>query len=499
VNIRRRFMAAIAVPVIAALLLVNGCGQKVTAQDIQGVLQALDGKDIVVQLDDGSTIRVRIESDQVPAKINDLMEKQVTVEVKDVAGGRTLTRIEERKGREDENRNRSLEDFHSSGVIQSKGQDAWVVGGKTFKVNNRTMLDQGLNVGGLARVEFVTLQDGSMLALKIETDEAKEDRFIGGIQSKSASSWVIGGKTFKIDQKTRLEGILDIGVVAEVRFVSQADRSMLATKIAAEEPEDDRFTGIVQSKSASQWTVGGNVFKADANTRLDAGLEVGTMVRVEFIRQQDGSLLALKIETVGRDDFHFTGIVQSMGANSWVISGKTFKADGNTRLDDGIEVGTTVRVEFVAQADGSNLATEIETGGQEELRFTGVVERKGADAWVVMGRTFKVNAATRIEQDADVGKQVRVDFVKLPDGSDLATRIKEDKQGKAGELRFNGAVQSKAATAWKIGGKIFKVDSNTRIDQGLEVGSAVRVEFVTQQDGSFQALRIEKESGRGKG
>ncbi|MBI2957659.1 MAG: hypothetical protein HYY32_02330 [Chloroflexi bacterium] len=486
-------------PVVSALVLVaGGCGRQVSGEEIRGLLQALDGREIVIRLDDGSIVRVRVEEAQAPAGVRDLVEKQVRVEVRTSDGARVMSKIEERRGREDENRARGLEDFHFTGVIQSISSDAWVIGTKTFKVDSRTTLDRGLSVGMLARVEFVVLQDGSMLALEIETDAAKEGRFTGTVESKSVSSWVVGGKTFAIDQKTRLRGILDVGAVVKVEFVKRADGSMLATKIEAEEPEDDHFTGKIESKSATQWTIGGKTFKVDASTKLDSGLNIGTLARVEFIRQQDGSLLALEIETAGRDDFHFAGVVQSIGADAWVIGGKTFKVDSNTVIDQGIEVGVMVRVEFVAQPDGSNRATEIETGGQEELRFTGIAERKGADAWVVMGRTFKVNAATRIERDADVGKQVRVDFVRLPDGSDLATRIKEDRQGKPGESRFSGTVEAKAATAWTISGKTFKVDNNTRIDDRLVVGSRVRVEFVIQQDRSFLALRLERDSGGGR-
>ncbi|MBI4312538.1 MAG: hypothetical protein HY681_12270, partial [Chloroflexi bacterium] len=58
---------------------------------------------------------------------------------------------------------------------------------------------------------------------------------------------------------------------------------------------------------------------------------------------------------------------------------------------------------------------------------------------------------------------------------------------------------SKSATQWVIGAMAFKVDANTRIDQGIEVGATVKVEFVMQADGSRLARKIERDTSQGAG
>ncbi|MBI2851070.1 MAG: CHRD domain-containing protein [Chloroflexi bacterium] len=61
--------------------------------------------------------------------------------------------------------------------------------------------------------------------------------------------------------------------------------------------EDQKFTGKIESMTAGSWVIGGKTFKVDASTVLDSGLAVGVNVKVEFITQPDGSLLAKEIET----------------------------------------------------------------------------------------------------------------------------------------------------------------------------------------------------------
>lgn len=415
-KIQRRFWPLLAGFALAALVVTVNC-QGVKTEDIQGLLQAVEGKEVVVRLEDGNTVKITVENPQSAAQ--QLVGKEVRLKVQ-----------------VDANNVRRLEDVRAlgekakfTGVIQSIGKDSWVIGGRTFKANANTRLDGGLAAGVTARVEFVTLTDGSLLATEIETDEEK-DNFRGSVQTIGADAWVIGGQTFKISPATR----------------------------------------------------------------IDPGLAAGAAVRVQFSTQSDGSLLAIKIQNEMAQD-RFSGTIQSISAGSWVIGGRTFKVNAATRLDDGLIAGAKARVEFVTLADGSMLATEIETDEAEE-RFSGTVQSIGADSWVIDGRTFKVSAATRIDPGIAAGMRAKVRFIAATDGSMLATRIQEDRRGPSREDDFSGKVESISPTAWVIGGKTFKVTTVSRVDPGLAVGSDVRVRFATLSDGSMLASRIQQERGR---
>ncbi len=130
--------------------------------------------------------------------------------------------------------------FFFIGTIESMSVDAWVIGGQIFRVNEDTKLDEGLVIGVLAEVEFDTLPDGSMLANEIENKE--EIFYIGIVHSIGADAWAIGGYTFKVDKATKLDAGLAVGVLANVEFDTMPDGSMLATEI-----ETDALDTVRQS------------------------------------------------------------------------------------------------------------------------------------------------------------------------------------------------------------------------------------------------------------
>lgn len=64
-----------------------------------------------------------------------------------------------------------MEDAHFSWELESMSDDVYVVDGVEFIVDDATELDESLDVGDIVDVEYVEQEDGSFLALEIETDE----------------------------------------------------------------------------------------------------------------------------------------------------------------------------------------------------------------------------------------------------------------------------------------------------------------------------------------
>ncbi len=149
-------------------LMLPACGSDdVKAEDIQGLLQAISGKEGVVTLSDGSTVSITLKDDKAIAEAQKLVGQEVTARVR--ADDKRLIKLSD-----------AGEDANITGKIESIGADTWTIGGKTFKVDAKTMLDGGLVVGAQARVEFVTMPDGSLLATEIQTD-ADDDKFAGAV------------------------------------------------------------------------------------------------------------------------------------------------------------------------------------------------------------------------------------------------------------------------------------------------------------------------------
>lgn len=493
-------------PVLTVSLLFSSvaCGADITTEDLQGLLQSMEGKEMVITLDDGTIVRIRVESSLTESQ--GLVGEQVSVRVRLENGIRELEEVE-RRG----------EDSHFSGTIESMSADSWVIGGRTFQVNATTELDGGLAVGVLARVEFLTLDDASLLATEIETDE-EDEHFNGIIESISTDAWVIAGQTFRVSSATRLDEGLAVGVLARVEFTSMPDGSMLAIEIETDEDDDNHFSGTIESMSADNWVIGGRTFQVNAATVLDNGLAIGVPVRVEFITLEDGSLLATEIET---DEIRFFGVVESIGTDAWVVGGQTFQVNAATRIENGLAVGTKVRVRFTMMND-SMLATRIEvdkSGRGNQQEFRGTIESIGTDAWIIDERTFLVNEDTELEDGLAVGIKAKVKFIMM-DGSIKAIRIRVDKSGREDQNDDNGirddqndgmeaeneseggenahfiggVIESMSADTWIIGGRTFKVDSTTILDDGLVVGVEARVEFITLPDGSLLATEIETDA-----
>lgn len=122
------------------------------------------------------------------------------------------------------------EDVSVGGPITTLDNATVVVGGQTFKIGPATRVDSGLAAGVAAKVEFVTLSDGSMLATSIETD-VDDTKSTGALTSMTATYVVVGEKTFTINAATRLDNGLATGADVRVEFITLPDGSLLATSI----------------------------------------------------------------------------------------------------------------------------------------------------------------------------------------------------------------------------------------------------------------------------
>ncbi|MBI2829934.1 MAG: hypothetical protein HYX81_02110 [Chloroflexi bacterium] len=484
---------------VLVLSLVPACQSKSTTE-IEGVVQATDGQDVILTLPDGTKIRVGAEKqvddasnligEDVKAKIEVGDDNPKLVELEKAAGVPGL---------------KASTDFHFSGSIESMGAAAWSIGGRTFKVNPATILDNGLATGVPAEVEFINLSDGSLLATKIETqvpDITQDFSLTGVIGSINANQLVLGGKTFKVDANTMLDNGLGAGVLARVEFVVQPDGSFLALEIETDAPDTltagtplesgENFTasGPIQSMDSVSVTVDGKKFTIDANTILDNGLATGVLAKVEFVVKSDGTLVAKEVETAKIDEgvnFYFAGPIESMGTTAWVIGGKTFAITPKTILDEGLGLGVNANVEFIIGAGGSLQALHIEDTGFE---FTGLVQAITPGAYTIGGKIFKTNANTLIDQGLKVRKMAQVDFIIQADGSLLALKIKTAKTKVQG-FNFKGVVQSLSATSITVTGQTFQVSPTTTMGAGVATGSEVNVVFDIKPGNILSAISVQ--------
>ncbi|MBI2846970.1 MAG: hypothetical protein HYX82_03715 [Chloroflexi bacterium] len=214
---------------------------------VEGDIKAVDNdkKTLTITAENGVDVTLEVtETTRFKARHGDsasfasLREGQEVEAKYDVETKKALEiKIEDRQ--RDEVRQREAEvgeDSSLTGVIEALTADMVVVGGKTFKIDADTALDNGLAVGVLAKVEFVLQADGSLLALEVETDapdEAEaEAKFKGTITAinKDANTITIRSRNgieaiYKVTASTRfeLDGVgtlegLQVGMEVEVKF-----------------------------------------------------------------------------------------------------------------------------------------------------------------------------------------------------------------------------------------------------------------------------------------
>ena len=221
-------------------------------------------------------------------------------------------------------------------TVQTIGTDQWVIGAFTLNIVSSSEIEPGIVEGDLVLVEARLNADGDFEALEI-----------GFARDDSAAA---------------PEG-------ADEDFDSQQDDSF-----------DSELTliGTVDAMGDSSWVINGETVLVDALTEIKDAIAPGDVVKVEAYLNDNGELTAHEIELAddsqmsdddfdSDDDLKFTGIVESIEGQTWVIGGETFQVDENSEIDPGIKVGDMVEVYLFIDADGLTLVHEISFEDDGEL------------------------------------------------------------------------------------------------------------------------------------
>lgn len=306
--------------------------------------------------------------------------------------------------------------------------------------------------------------------------------------------WTIAGQTMLVDPGTLVEGGPQEGdwVSFEGRLlpggVRVADRITLLHRAIT---NTFSFIGAVEAISDTTWTISGRtVAVVEGETEIEAGISAGAQVEVTGRIEADGTFLATEIRlfTGGSSaPFEFTGVVETMEADAWVISGLSVTVNVSATIDPGIVEGDVVHVTGVILEDGAWLAETIEKISETgAFDFVGIVI--SADPWNVSGVTFETDTETDIDDGLQTGNRVRVQGRVLPDGTWLAERIIQLDEGQRHAIQFTARVQS--VDPWVVGGVTLTVDSRTKIEGDVEVGDLVTVKGNLSPDGAVLAKKI---------
>jgi hypothetical protein len=310
----------------------------------------------------------------------------------------------------------------------------------------------------------------------------------------TGAQWKIGGQTFDTHEATVIVGNPQVGDWVSVEGRLLDDGTRVADRIALlHRATENRFVlqGRLDTLGDQEWIVAGHSITPADGLEVPEEIEEETLVQVEGIILEDGTLLGQGIEAIeetpGRP-FRFVGVVQDREGTAWSISNVAIRLDDDTEWDEALAVGDVVTVRGWVLADGTWLATSIEGVAPHlgPFEFAGRVESKFPN-WQVGGISLETRPWTEVWGQIEVGDLVRVKGYVLGDGAWLAVEIaslEEDQD--LPYVAFVGTVVGR--DPWVVSGVTLVIDEDTQDPGEIPVGTLVRVKAEILPGGTL-ALR----------
>lgn len=167
------------------------------------------------------------------------------------------------------------------------------------------------------------------------------------------------------------------------------------------------FTGAVETMGGGQWQISGQSVGLDGSTSVDPNVKVGDIVRVEARVFQDGSVLALKVESSLPDD-----TANGNNSNSNDTAANSNDA-GNVNANTNDNANANTNANANSNDDNSNSAPP--SGTAQEI--FGTVQAITKDSITISGVTYKLASFTEFKSLIVLGDQVKIHVIANADGS----------------------------------------------------------------------------------
>jgi hypothetical protein len=362
-------------------------------------------------------------------------------------------------------------DVRFTGVIVTVGaaSEPWTIGPQTVATDAKTIIvlnglpckpgesttsDRTAAPGQWADVDAQRQADGSLLA-KIIHVRPETVQLRGIVSAKPTTedgvgAWTVAGVTIQVTEDTKIGtrgGSIDVGNWVEAVMTEESGMLTAVRILKVDDRDEVEVTGEIQSVAADKWVLSSIGLMLDANTTVVGDPAAGLIARAAAKLQDDGSLLAvrLQVQWSGKQKpatpVRFEGTIETLPASGlvgeWVISGKTVDVLATARINQAkglAVVGAKVSV-LAIEKDGKLTAIQItvlkssQTGNRPvmfEGRITALPASGVIGTWTVGDRKVEVTAETVIlPKDATpkLGDMVQVMGVRQTDDSILARQI----------------------------------------------------------------------------
>jgi len=229
-------------------------------------------------------------------------------------------------------------------------------------------------------------------------------------------NWEQTQLAFAFSDESRLE--LEVEFKLERRFEVEA-------LLSEGREEDVEFYGVIEEQGTSSWVISGVTVSVGPETEIKGTLEIGDLVKVEAVIQQDGSLFALEIylDIDGSSD---DDLDDESDDDLDDDSDDDLDDDSDDDLDDDSDDDLDDDSDDDLDDDSDDDLDDDSDDDLEEVEFSGLVEAMGEFTWIIDGITVNIGPETDIEDDVEVGDFVEVESEIQADGSLLALEIELD-------------------------------------------------------------------------
>lgn len=294
--------------------------------------------------------------------------------------------------------------FTLTGEVQETGDEAWQIAGQTVVISTTTQIDPGIEIGSLVRAEGVILENGGLQATRIVLYSQQDGypfEFTGVVEAIGDGTWTISGKSISVNEGTVIAEGLGVGDIVRVSGRILPDGSWLASRILPALGDMRTFEISGRLESMQPWRVAGIAFETREWTDIQPGLEIGDLVVVQGVIQEDGTWVAYEISSVEETPYPLIVIIGTViSVDPWVVSGIPLNVTDETIIEGDISPGMLVRVEIYLLPDGTWQVVRITSLDV----FTGIPGCMNLTATVigVEGNILRLLGWPKLELDEDI-------------------------------------------------------------------------------------------------
>ena len=178
----------------------------------------------------------------------------------------------------------------------------------------------------------------------------------------------------------------------------------------------------------------------------------------------------------------YTGKIESINGNQWVVNGQTITVDPSVINDGPFNVGDMVKIEVQIAQDGSVTVTRVEVPSQVDLSQLPLIgddnsnsANSNDDSNSVNGNDVNGNGSNSNDSNGN-------------DGNSNSSNGNDDNSNGSNEVF--GVVEAITSTSVTIDGVTYDIQPGGEIKGTIQIGDLVKIHLVQNADGTFSVREL---------